>query len=448
MSNQVQVPGRVSIEITRRDFIKLMAVSSAGLVAGCAVNPVTGESQLMLVSEDQEIGIDRKNSPHQFSADYGTLQDKALNNYIEQTGLKMAAKTHRPQMPYSFQGVNATYVNAYAFPGGSIACTRGILLELENEAELAALMGHELGHVNARHTAEQMSKSILASAAVSGLAIYAGYENRTLGTLASSLGSIGAGALLAKYSRDNEREADALGMEYMVRSGYRPEGMIGLMDMLRGMSRREPSVIELMFATHPMSDERYETAVETAQTDYSFAKVLPLHRERYMDHTAYLRYMKEAIHEMQKGEKAMAKKGFPEAEGHFRHALKLAPDDYAALVMMSKCQMAQGRYEEARHYAQLAKQTYPSEAQAYHLSGISRLLQNDFDGAYMDFSLYESQLPGNPNTVFFKAYSLERMGRRRDSAVEYNRYLQVVQEGDQARHAYRRLVEWGYVRSR
>jgi len=151
-----------SNEISRRKFLWLTTMSIAGVMVGCAVNPVTGERQLMLVSEGQEVQIDRQHSPHQFSSDYGPLQDKAINNYINGIGQCIAANTQRPNMPYSFRGVNATYVNAYAFPGGSIAVTRGILLELDNEAELAALLGHEVGHVNARHTSEQMSKGMLA----------------------------------------------------------------------------------------------------------------------------------------------------------------------------------------------------------------------------------------------------------------------------------------------
>ena len=144
--------------VTRRHFLWLLSMSAAGWAAGCAANPVTGRPQLMLVSEDQEIQMDQMYSPIQFSADYGPIQDHALNDYVKQVGRDVAAHTHRKNMPYSFRVVNATYVNAYAFPGGSIACTRGALLALESEAELAALLGHELGHINARHTAQQMSK--------------------------------------------------------------------------------------------------------------------------------------------------------------------------------------------------------------------------------------------------------------------------------------------------
>ncbi len=423
-----------------------MAISSAGFVTGCAVNPVTGKSQLMFVSEDQEIALDRENSPHQFSLDYGPIQDPELNKYIDETGKKIAKHTHRPHMPYSFRGVNATYINAYAFPGGSIACTRGILLEIENEAELAGLLGHELGHVNARHTAQQMSKGSITSLILTGVGAYAEQKGSGWSDLATGLGGFAAGALLAKYSRDNEREADSLGMEYMVKSNYSPEGMVGLMDILRSMSKHKPNAIEMMFATHPMSDERYQTVVAATAGKYHFAKDYPLHRDRYMDHTARLRAKREAIEELQNGEKDMGQKKFSDAEAHYRKALKLAPDDYAGLVMMSQCMLAQQKFTAAERYAEKAQEVYPQEAQAYQISGVSRLRQKDFDGAYEEFSLYEKVLPGNVNTVFLKGYSLEGMEKKEEAAVEYSQYLKAVNQGEMAEHAYQRLVQWGYIR--
>ena len=435
-----------NMSMTRRKFLWLSSLSAMGLATGCAVNPVTGERQLMLVSEDQEVQMDRQYSPVQFSADLGVTQDKALNAYVDQTGQKMAAKTHRAHMPYNFHVVNATYVNAYAFPGGSIAVTRGILLSLENEAELAALLGHELGHVNARHTAQQMSKGSVTQAIVGGIAAVAGTQGKIYGDMASQLGQVSAGALLASYSRDNEREADALGMEYMVRSGYNPQGMVGLMDVLRSLSKHDPSAIELMFATHPMSDERYNTAVETAKTKYKAERKLPLYRERYMDKTARLRKKKGAIEEIQKGQEQMGKKQFAKADKHFRKALKKAPNDYAALVMLSTSQLVQKKYAVGSQYAEMAKKAYPQEARAYILSGFAKLQTKKFESAYQDFNQYDKLLPGNPTTIFFKGYALEGMQRIEPAAREYNRYLQVVQQGDYAKHAYYRLKEWGYIK--
>jgi predicted Zn-dependent protease len=431
--------------ITRREFLTLGSISALSLAAGCATNPVTGQSQLMLVSESQEVQIDRQHSPHQFSADYGVSQDRQLVRYVDQTGRRMAAQTHRPQMPYTFKVVNATYVNAYAFPGGSIAATRGILLELDNEAELASLLGHELGHVNARHTAEHMSKGILTQAIVGGVAAYAGTQGQGYGQLAAMLGMVGAGALLASYSRDNEREADDLGLSYMVRSGYHPDGFVGLMDMLNGMSKSKPNAFEMLFATHPMSAERYQTAVQAAGARKAEAGGNRLHRERYMDHTAGLRAIKPAIQAMQNGEKQMARKNLTGAEREFRQALRLAPDDYAGLVLMSKCLMAQKKFGEAERYAKAAQQRYPGEAQALHITGYTHLIRKNYAGAYQDFSAVDRHLPGNPKVTFFKGYALEGMGQRTQAGYEYRRYLQSVQQGEEARHAYQQLVRWGML---
>ena len=429
-------------QMTRRQFLWLTSISAAGLIAGCATNPVTGRRQMMFISEQDEIKVDKQYAPMQFSTDYGVSQDKALNKYVSGIGDKMAALSHRPQMPYSFQVVNATYVNAYAFPGGSIGITRGILLKLDDEAELASLVGHELGHVNARHTAQQMSKGMLSQAVVGGLSVLAGTQGALYGDLAAQVGSIGAGALLASYSRDNEREADALGMQYMVGAGYSADGFVGLMDMLNNLSKHTPSSAELLFATHPMSDERYQTAVDKAKTTYKTSSKNPVYRERYMDTTAKLRAQKGAIESLQKGEENMMQKKFGDAEVDFRKALKIAPNDYAGLVMMSTCQLVQKKYAVGNQYADMAKKVYPDEAQAYHLSGFAKINLKKFDDAYQDFASYEKLLPGNPNTAFFRGYAQEGMQNIPEAAREYQRYLQIVREGEYARYSYRRLQEW------
>lgn len=432
--------------LTRRDFLRMTTLSAAGVLAGCAVNPVTGKSQLMLVSEQAEIDLDRSHSPHQFSADYGPLQDRALNAYIQKIGNELAAGTHRPHMPYQFQGVNAIYVNAYAFPGGSIAATRGILLSMDSEAELAALLGHELGHVNARHTAEQMSKTMLAQTVVGGLSVYASTQGELYGQLAAQLGMLGTGALLASYSRDNEREADALGMQYMTQAGYGSDGFVGLMEMLQEMSKgHKPGITDLLFSTHPMSDERYQTALDRAQSTYPGAKDRPIYKERYKDNTARLRAIEGAITDMQKGEAALVQKKYNDAEGLFKKALARAPDDYAGLLLMAKCQLAQKKDLPALRYAEKARQIYPEEAQALHLVGLAKIETRKFESALADFEAYEKRLPGNPNTVFYRGYALEGMNQREKSAAAYADFLKAVRQGDQAEHAYRRLVEWGYV---
>lgn len=436
-------------KLNRRDFLWLATVVASGpTLSSCTVNPVTGESQLILMSESQEIQIDLEQSPHQFSADYGVSQDQALNQYLSQVGNSMASRSHRPQMPYSFRTVNANYINAYAFPGGSIAATRGILLELENEAELSALLGHELGHVNARHSAQRQSKGMLANAAMMGvgMVMQSNEDLQKYTPLAMGLGSIGTGALLAHYSRDNEREADALGMRYMTMAEQNPSGMVNLMDILRSQSKHKPNAIQLMFATHPMSEERFQSAKQNAESQYSNQLSRDPHRDRYMDHTAHLRRKKAAIQQQQQGEEELSKKQLVKAQNAFASALKLDSQDYTGNVLMAKTLLAQKKPQQAKPYIDKARSVYPNEAQAKNLQGITLMALKQFDAAYSAFDSYEKQLPGNPNTIFLKGNCLEAMQKQESAAHEYQRYLQQVNQGEQAQYAYQRLVDWGYLK--
>jgi len=445
--------------MTRRKFLWLTSMSAAGFAIGCAIDPVTGKKTFSLVSEDQEIELDREAAPHQFSQDYGALQDNAANKYIARVGKKLVPHTHRPDMPYSFRGVNSVRVNAYAFPGGSIAVTRGMLLELSNEAELAGLLGHEIGHVCARHGAEQRSKLMVAENILNlGMAYMDTTEYAEYSDLAGMLAAGGAGALLCAYSRENEREADDLGNQYMVKAGFNPSGFVGLMNILKNMSQNASWVVRLLFATHPMSDERYRASVENAETKYKSAQNLPTNEERYMANTEKFRKMEEAIKAMQDGEEAMAEKKYSEAEKCFKKALKKAPRDYAGLLMMSKCQLAQKKSAEGQRYAERAVRLYPTEAQARYLCGVAKQDRKLFDSAYRDFKKYGELLPGNSNIAYLKGFCLDKMGRKNEAATEYNEYLESVRRGGriqaimqmntekQAGYAYHRLIEWGHIK--
>lgn len=433
---------------SRREFMKAGSMTVAGAaLAGCAKNPVTGESQIMLVSEEQEIQMDRQASPRQLSNDYGPTRDMEMNQYVTNVGRSLSDTSHRPHMPYSYQVVNANYVNAYAFPGGTIACTRGIMLELDNEAELSALLGHEIGHVNARHTASRMSSQMLISGAagLGGALIGAHYGNEW-GAVAGALGGLGAGLLLASYSRDDERQADSLGMRYMTNAGYNPDGMIGLMEMLNEQHDREPSALEVMFSTHPMSAERLATARQTANTKYLGAREYAVYRERYMDNTVELRRIGPAIKDMQQAEKLGGQKKWNEAQDKMYSALRTAPGDYTGLMIMSKLLVAQKKYDEALSYANQAHEVYPEEAQASALSGMLYVDSKKYSKAYERFVEYDKALPGNPAVGFYKGFALEGMGNRQEAAREYYNFLQKVRKGKEAQHAYQRLVEWGYIR--
>lgn len=400
----------------------------------------------MLVSEEMEVDLDRKAAPHQFSTDYGPVRDEGLNAYVTKVGSELALRSHRSRMPYSFRVLNAVIVNGYTFPAGSVGIARGLVLEMEDESALAAVLGHEIGHVNARHGAERMSKNMLAMALVTGLSVYMQEEHGEYAALAAGLGGLGANLLLSRYSRDDEREADSLGMEYMARIGQNPRGMADIMATFRRLRKSRRNSVEILFSTHPMSEERYRNALAALDTRYRSASTLPRNRERYMDHTADLRKLRPAILEMQKGQNYMMVQKYGTAEMHLASALRTAPDDYAGLLMMSKCCLAQKRPADARAYAEKAKSVYPQEPQAKHMCGVAKLVCGSPDAALLEFAAYEKRLPGNPNTIFFRGRCLEMMGERDGAASEYMRYRRKAPSGEFAKHANGRLLEWGYLK--
>lgn len=437
------LPGAMS----RRDFMVVSTLAAAGMATGCATNPITGKRQLMFFSENDEVGWDRESSPHQFSADYGASQEAALNDYIAEVGNTITPHTHRPNMPYNYRCVNASYVNAYTFPAGSMATTRGILLNLQNEDELAALLGHEIAHVNARHTAEAMTKNLVISGAVLlvALAVEAKTGEEEYTPWIMGLGAIGSGLLLAKYSRADEAEADKVGMNYMVRAGYSPEGMVGLMAMLKKLDGERPWLVFRMFSSHPWGSDRYDAAVRRAGSRYAEACQRPLRRERYMDMTASVRQAKDLIEEIQKGDDALSDEKMDAALGHYGRALRTVPDDYEALLKMANAKLLQEKASEALNFSRKARAVYPSEPQACFMTGMVGLEMRRYDDALDQFNEYANLLPGNPMITYYQGRSYDGMGRKSDAAEQYAEFLKSIDSGEEAEYAKQRLIEWGYL---
>jgi predicted Zn-dependent protease len=285
-----------------------------------------------------------------------------------------------------------------------------------------------------------MTRGLLAAVVLSGVSVVADSD------LVAGLGGIGAGALLAGYSRNQEREADSLGLEYMASADYNPEGFIGLMSMLNEMSGKNESSMAVLFSTHPMSRERYQTAINEVRAKYEAQRqTKPIYKERYMDNTAALRRIAPAIKAMQDGDEEMMKQNPQKAREHYQNSLRSAPQDYAGNLKMAKCYLALKNNREALTYARNARSVYPQEPQARHVLGMANLQLKNYDRALAEFNDYEKVLPGNPNTTFFQGLTLEGMGKKEQAAQKYYDYLQVVNQGDYARHAHARLQEWGYI---
>jgi len=257
------------------------------LLAGCATNPATGRSDLVFMSEQQELGLGAQ-AHEEILKRYRVYDDAALQAYVNSIGQSLAARSHRPQLNYRFTVLDSTEINAFALPGGYVYITRGLLAYLNSEAELAAVLGHEIGHVTARHSVRQQSSAQAASVGTGLLAVlvpqlgYAGL-NQTLNLLGT--------ALLRGYGREMELEADGLGAEYLARTGYDPNAMIAVIGTLKNQELfdrelaaaegREPRAYHGLFATHPSNDQRLSEAVAHAQQFQSAGG--ELRREPFLD---------------------------------------------------------------------------------------------------------------------------------------------------------------------
>jgi predicted Zn-dependent protease len=224
------------------------------ILAACTVNPATGQRQLTLISESQELSLGRS-SDQEIVATMGLYPDEELQRYVSQLGQELAARSERPHLPWTFRVVDDPVVNAFALPGGYIYVTRGILTHFNSEAELAGVLGHEIGHVTGRHAVERLSKAQLAQIGL-GVGVLAEPElQRFSGALQTGLG-----VLFLKFSRDDERQADDLGLRYVLKSRYDPHEMVDVFRMLDRVSAAAEGGGRLpgWLSTHPAPENRVE----------------------------------------------------------------------------------------------------------------------------------------------------------------------------------------------
>src|SRR5690554_2213714 len=238
----------------------LLIVCAILIVPSCAINPVTGKRQIMLMSEEQEIAMGKEYDP-QVVATFGEYKHDQLLAFIQEKGNEMAEISHRPNLQFHFRILDSRVVNAFAVPGGYIYFTRGILAQFNNEAELVGVLGHEMGHVTARHTVSQQSKQQLGQLLLIG-GMIASEQFRDFAGYAMQ----GMELLFLKFSRDHERESDKLGVEYASKIHYDPQQMANFFNTLSRMSGTEgPGGIPTFLSTHPDPGDRYRDVTRRAE---------------------------------------------------------------------------------------------------------------------------------------------------------------------------------------
>lgn len=395
----------------------LLALLLPAIISGCSVNPVTGKNELSIISPQQEIAIGEKNySPSRQSQGGDYYLDRSLQEYVDGVGQRLAAVSDRPDLPYEFVVLNNDVPNAWALPGGKIAINRGLLVLLEDEAQLAAVLGHEIVHAAARHGASQMTRGTLANIGLVTLGVATqGKEGAQLHGMASQ---IGAAAWMAKYGRDDELESDHYGMKYMAKAGYDVRGAVELQEKFVQLSAsRQAGFLDNLFASHPPSAQR--VAANRAQAgNFPPGK---RYRERYQAAIAQLKKDAPAYEAETEAKKALSKKQWRSAIQHLDEAVAQQPGEGHfwelrghAWKMLEEYANAEKAYTTAIKKNDLFVSPYFSP---YLARGVLRYEQGQRQRAQSDLQRSYELLPTQTASYYLGELSLQ--GKQYQQAASY-----------------------------
>jgi predicted Zn-dependent protease len=411
----------------------LLLLLLAGGLSGCAVNPVTGKTEFSLVSEAQEIQIGTENYAFMQQSGGGRYDvDPELTRYVQGIGDKLAAVSDR-KLPYEFVVLNSSVPNAWALPGGKIAVNRGLLTEMKSEAELAAVLGHEIVHAAARHSARQMSRGMILQAAVLGTAIMtsdSGYSDLAIGGA-----SVGAQLISQTYGRSAELESDHYGMLYMSRAGYDPQGAVELQKTFVRLSEgRQTDWLTGLFSSHPPSQERVDANIRTAAALPAGGET---GQERYAAAMRQTMASKPAYDAYDEGRQALAEKRYDVAEEKVEEAIGLFPGEAHFYGLRGDVRFVDEEYDRAIQNYDIAIRRRDDFFQ-YHLQrGLANEKLGKDTAAVADLEKSNELYP--TAIAYYSLGNIEAKRGNIDKAVEY--YTPVAEsEGEVADAARGKLV--------
>ena len=375
-----------------KGFYFLSLLLTIFFIAGCGTNPVTGKKELRLVGEGTEINMGlQQYAPSRQSQGGDYVVDKNLTKYVQGVGNRLAAVSDR-ELPYEFQVINSSVPNAWALPGGKIAINRGLLYELNSEAELAAVMGHEIVHSAARHGAKSMERGMLMQ--VGMIAVQAKTYDNKYANIINTGTQLAAGIVSQKYGRDAELESDYYGMQYMNNAGYDPAAAIDLQETFLRLSeeagRGNPSWLEGLFSSHPPSAERVAKNRETAAALGSSGTY---GRESYQAATANLQRTKPAYDKYDEAVKAYRNKDFNTAQAFANQALQIEPREGNFHALLGEIELQSNRPQSALPHIKKAINANPNFF-LYHLqNGVALFDTNQMNKSYQAFDRSLKLLP-------------------------------------------------------
>jgi predicted Zn-dependent protease len=427
--------------VRRLPWLALIIVLN--LLAACAVNPVTGQQELVLMSEQQELAMGAHYYPETTQMNNGLVpHDQGLQEYVSQVGHKLARVSHRPGIPWEFNVVNSDQVNAFALPGGKISLTRGLIAKMDSEDEMASVLAHEIGHVTARHSVAQYTRGAFISMAVAGAGLaLSNSDYQEAGAMAAG---VAGGLLMLSYSRDQERQADELGYDYMVRAGYNPVGQIKTFEMFQELNKSEPGFIAAMLSSHPLTTERVEAARQRVAAAPSSARNRPLQTASFSKAVARQKKREPAYAAEAKGDALMKKKHYAAAANNYRQAAKLYAGDGVFLAKLAIAEYKQKNMQQAKSHAARGAQISPGVYFPNFVAGAIHYQMKDYGQARKYLSQADRLLPSQPRNKLMLAASYERVGQRRAAARAYRQVINLSPRSEEARSAAYRLNQMGY----
>lgn len=381
------------------------------LLSGCATNPVTGRNELNFVSESQEIGIGRSNYiPYQQQEGGPLTNYPEVTRYVQAVGAKLVAVSDRASLPYEFEVLNNSVPNAWALPGGKIAVNRGLLTELKSEAELAAVLGHEIVHAAARHGAKSMEQGILMQTGVVALGL--AVDDHDYRDIIMTGAGLTAGLVGQKYSRSHESESDYYGMKYMAKAGYDTQAAVDLQEtFVRLSAGKGGGWLDGLFASHPPSIARVNDNKKTL-AQYPPGGFRGEHE--YQKAMARLFADKDSFDKIGKGYQELSKKNPQRALQLADEALKLTPRESMAQGLAAKSLIQLNQKGQALERLDQAIGLNPNYFEFYRLRGLLRQ-ELGRSGAEADLQKSMKLLPTSTAAYSLGLSALNRGDRREAS---------------------------------
>ncbi|MBI4847039.1 MAG: M48 family metalloprotease [Nitrospirae bacterium] len=463
-------------------FLKLLVILLLPVFISCASNPVTGQYELMLVSEEQELAIGKEASPSLQWEFGGYYHDGALESYLESIVKQLWQNSERPHLPVTFHIQNTSIPNAFALPG-NVAITRGLLSNMENEAEFAAVIGHEIGHVMARHSAEKMTRLTLQQLGLTLGAAALGEKKG--GDILLKAGAAGTSLLFLSYDRDQEIQADRLGVKYMARLGYDPREAISahrvlektVADYLKrmGKTRQEDNFITQMLSTHPRAEVRIneiqaminELPPYTVRDDGKYQrrfkeavkKVKETNQVYFVYDEAEDLYQKENFSAAEESLKKaisldasqstfynlmglikLQQKNYPDAEKSYRKALSIDANYQPSFYGLGLVNYYQGNHGKAVDEFKKSLSLFPDHAQTQFGLGKSYFKLQQYAEAMPYLQNFAEAAPRHPEVHGLLGISYEKNGDIKTAVREYDYQLQVAPDTELGKFAKQRLA--------